>query len=85
MQYKYNKTWRQRHPVKRYQSKARYYEKHREDPENRRNTGQRWRQFELELITAPNRPPDSVLAKQFGRSVQAVQGQRHKLLRRAPA
>lgn len=77
--YNWNKAWRLRHPDGRYRSKDRYYSKHRETPANRRNSRQWWTHEHLLLIIAPDRPPDSVLAKQIGRSVQAIQGMRWRL------
>lgn len=77
--YVHNKTWRIRHPKKRYESKKRYYRRHRNNPQNRKNSGQEWTPSELKRITARVRPPDSVLARKIGRSVEAVQVKRSKL------
>ena len=77
--YDWNKKWRKTHPAGRNASKARYYKKHRETPENRRNSNQKWSEHEVALLLSPSRPPDSILAKVLGRSVQALQGKRSKL------
>lgn len=79
MSYIHNKAWRLHNPNKRYEGKQRYYEKHREHPENRRNAGQEWTLSEMALITAPERPVDSVLAKKLGRSVEAIQLKRSSM------
>lgn len=78
--YQWNKAWRYRHPAKRQAGKGRYYQKHRDTLENSRNARRWWTAPEIALITAPNRPPDSVLAKQLGRSVQAIQIKRGKVV-----
>lgn len=78
-QYRYNKVWRQRHPKKRQADKMRYYRKHRYYPQRREQRKVWWSPSEIELITAPNRPPDRILAKQLSRSVQAIQVKRSKL------
>ncbi len=77
--YAANKRWRHRHPKKRYMGKARYYGKYRDDPECMRNAGQEWTLSAIERIIAPDRPLDSILAKELGRSLQAIQQMRNKL------
>ena len=77
--YAYNKRWRMHHPSKRYKGKSRYYARHRDNPQNSRNARQEWTISDLDRITAEDRPPDSILAKQLGRSVAAVHIMRCKL------
>lgn len=72
-------VWRKRHPEKRNIERKRYYEKHRVNSVNRRNAGQEWTLFEKKRITAVDRPPDPVLARELGRSVQAIQTQRFNM------
>lgn len=79
MAYKHNKNWRLRNPEKRYEGKARYYRKHKESPENSRNSRQEWILSEIKQITDPERPSDTILARKLGRSVSAVQAQRCQL------
>lgn len=79
--YVYMKRWRQRYPEKRKASTRRYYAKHREAPENQLNRRKWWTADEVALITAPNRPSDPILAKQLGRSVQAIQVKRGRIPR----
>ena len=79
MSYANNKTWRIRHPEKRQKDKRAYYAKHRENIQNQENSRQEWTLLEINRITAPDRPADSILAKQIGRSVQAVQEKRAQL------
>lgn len=76
MSYTHNKTWRLHNPQKRNAGKKEYYKKHREARENLMNSRQRWTLFDIERITAPVCPSDSVLAKEIGRSVQAIQAKR---------
>lgn len=78
--YRYQKKWRQRYPEKRQRSTRRYYAKHREHPENQTRTGRPWSKMEVLLITARARPTDPVLARQLGRSVQAIQVKRNRTL-----
>ena len=77
--YKWNKAWRYKYPAKRHQSSRRYYRKHRENPANRRNSRAAWKPKEIALIIAPKHPPDPVLAKKLGRSVQAIQLKRMRV------
>lgn len=79
MSYAHNKIWRIHHSKKRNEGKKRYYAKHREDPQNRANSGQEWTLLEIERVTASDRPADSILAKQIGRSVEAIQIKRSQL------
>lgn len=70
--YKWNKTWRYKHPETRYEGKARYYKK----TQNAKNKGQRWLDWEIDLIMS-REICDTELAKELGRSVGAIQAKRH--------
>ena len=74
--YTYNKRWRLAHPEARYAEKARYYRKTTDAP-NRRGL---WTSADMDAITADNRPTDSILSSQIGRSVRSIQCKRHKML-----
>jgi len=76
--YAYNKRWRLSHPEKRYAGKLRYYQKTMDAP----NRCAPWEPFDVDTITAAGRPPDSVLASQIGRSVEAIQHKRQTMQRR---
>ena len=77
---RYGKLWRLKHTAYRNEERKTYYAKHR-TLETTRNEGQRWSKEEITLIMDANRPSDPELAKQLGRSVQAIQVKRTKLLR----
>lgn len=79
MSYASNKKWRIHYPEKRSKEKGRYYKKHRENPLCQMNAGQEWTMKEDALITAPDKPFDTTLARQIGRSVEAIQLRRHRL------
>ncbi|MEK7097244.1 MAG: hypothetical protein AAB906_00140 [Patescibacteria group bacterium] len=72
-----------RSPKKRQEDKQRYYKKHREHPDNRKNSNKRWTELEILLITSEKNLPDSILGKQIGRSVQAIHVKRAELRRNA--
>jgi hypothetical protein len=77
--YVYNKAWRLKHPKERYSQKKRYYRKHRETPKNLANGGQEWTLAQIKLITAPERSPDAIIAKEIGKSVQAIHIKRSRI------
>lgn len=70
--YKWNKSWRLKHPKKRYEGKQRYYDKTKNSP----NKGNRWMEWETELVMA-HEIPDSELSKELGRSVSSIQARRY--------
>lgn len=72
--YEYNKTWRSKHPEKRYEGKKRYYKK-TQNAKNRRNI---WKKWEIERILEKD-TCDHNLSKELGRSVEAIQIKRCKL------
>ena len=72
--YKYNKTWRYKHPEKRYANKNKYYGK----TSYSRNCGARWTQAEKELVIK-HELSDRELSAILGRSMASIQMQRHKL------
>ena len=72
--YKYNKTWRYKHPEKRYADKNRYYGK----TSYSRNCGARWTQVEEELIIK-HELSDRELSAMLGRSMGSIQKKRCKL------
>ena len=73
------KRWRLRNPEKRYRQKKSYYARHRDTFEEGRNARTEWTLTEMNRITAPDRPVDTILARELGRSVQAIQVARNKL------
>lgn len=77
--YEKTKRWRLCHPKKRYRQKKRYCARHRDTFEEGRNAHTRWTRTEMDRITAPNRPPDTILTKELGRSLQAIQIKRNKI------
>jgi hypothetical protein len=70
MSYADNKKWRDRNRPAYEAGKKRYYAQFRDGATN---SGKEWTTAELEAITAPDRPSDRELAKELGRSVQAIQ------------
>jgi hypothetical protein len=70
--------WRQENPkayrIMRARQKRRYYNRFQK---NNRRRFKRWTPAEIERITAKDRPTDRDLSKALGRSVQAIQSQRH--------
>lgn len=77
MPYKYNKRRRKRNPEKRKAERAKNYLKGRQHDFR---SGLPWSQAHSARIIAPDRPTDRELASEIGRSVEAIQAQRHKLL-----
>jgi hypothetical protein len=57
-----------------------HYAKHRDNVSNKIHSGKRWTVEEEKLLLTTDRPTDSVLARQLGRSMQALQVKRSKLL-----
>ena len=78
MSYKYNKLWRERHPKLRYCGKKKYCQR---NAVNRKNSGSHWTIEEERLVLSEGRPCDRVLARELGRSIQAIQIKRSKLVR----
>lgn len=74
--YEYNKTWRQRNPDKRYADKKNYYARGRDGD---RNSGNRWTSAEMDLAM-DHSISDRELAQKLGRSIQAVQVKRAKMV-----
>lgn len=77
MSYKHNKKWRLGHTKKRNASRMRYYHRHSEAY----CKGIRWDKRDDIMILNP-RFSDVVLHAVLGRSIQAVQGRRCRLLKR---
>lgn len=75
--YKAHKKWRKTHPKTRNEGKKRHYAKSRVGA---RNKNARWNLQDETLILAEDRPIDAKLAVTLGRSVQAIQVKRTKLL-----
>lgn len=75
-EYKYNKRWRLNHPDRRNSQKKRCYDRHEGDPRKR---GSRWVPKEIKAIMSPERPFDSVLVEQLGRSMRAVHAKREEV------
>ena len=73
----YNKRWRKKNPAKRNAARKRYYAKSQNAP----NHKQRYTEDEVEMILK-HEMPDSELAKRIGRSIQAIQGKRNKMIGR---
>ena len=71
--------WRQENPkayrLMRARQKRRYYDQFQKY--NRRRF-KRWTAAEIERITAKDRPTDRELSRTLGRTVQAIQSQRHQ-------
>jgi len=67
------KRWRKKHPEAKAAERLRYYRKFQQ---NNKRKWKPWTEKEDEKITARNKPPDSKLSRQLGRSVQAIQQRR---------
>lgn len=74
--YPRTKKWRKKHPEYKAAERLRYY---RQFQKNKRRKWKRWTEDEDQKITARNKPPDSKLSVQLGRSVQAIQQRRSAL------
>jgi hypothetical protein len=73
------RQWRTRNRDKQKTYNQLYYAKNQDDPESTRNASQRWTDHEDALITAAVRPPDSILAKQIGRTIRAIHVRRARI------
>lgn len=74
--YERKKQWREKHPEVKAAERLRYY---RQFQKNNKRKGLRWTEQEDKKITARNAPADSILSRQLGRSVQAIQQRRSSL------
>lgn len=72
--YEYNKEWRKRNPDKRGVDRKRYYAQFQGAP----NTRKPWTEAENLRVLAHD-IPDRELAKELGRSVQAIQVHRGRI------
>lgn len=77
VRYEANKKWRQNHPASWSRQKKRNYARSRKEA---RRAHQRWSLADEIMICTPQRPCDRVLSKKLGRSVQAIQVHRSKIL-----
>lgn len=75
--YKYNKKWRDNHRDAYNKGKLDYHAKTRQEA---KNEYQLWSQEEDRQVLE-HKLSDRELGKKIGRSVQAIQGRRHKLKR----
>ena len=77
--YLQNKRWRLTHPEKRHAQKKRNYAQ----TQGEKITRRKWTQHEDAqiLVEGEMRPSDAMLAKTLGRTVQAIQLRRSKLLK----
>ncbi|MFA7254216.1 MAG: hypothetical protein WC107_06735 [Patescibacteria group bacterium] len=73
------RTWKKRHPDRRNALRKANY---RSTVKNARNSHKPWEPEEDSAIIAANRPRDRELSALIGRSVQAIQVRRTKLLGR---
>jgi hypothetical protein len=74
--YERTKRWREKHPEVKAAERLRYY---RQFQKNKRRKGKRWTEEEDQKITARNKRADSILSRQLGRSVQAIQQRRSSI------
>lgn len=75
--YQRKKKWRKKYPEKRAAERKKNYEKGRKFDKNTRAS---WTSEHEGMITAADRLPDRELAKNLGRSVQAIQVRRTRVL-----
>lgn len=75
--YAAHKKWRKGHPETRNAGRKRHYEQSRPGA---RNSKERWTTEHDALIIADGRPSDRQLAAQLGRSMQAIQIRRMRIL-----
>jgi len=71
-----SRRWQDEHPEVKTKERLRYYCQFQT---NNRRKGKKWTQAEDRKITAKNKPTDSKLSVQLGRSVQAIQQRRSEL------
>jgi hypothetical protein len=74
--YARSKHWRSTHREAKAEERLRYY---RQFQKNNKRKWKKWAEEEDRRITAKNKPPDSKLSLQLGRSVQAIQQRRSEL------
>lgn len=75
MSYEVNKRWRLTHRKGRNQQRRKNYQK----TAKARNSRLAWKTKDVNIIMASDKPCDTVLAQELGRSVQAIQGKRAKI------
>jgi hypothetical protein len=79
--YACHKAWRLKNPKKRNAERKKYYDKHRDNPQNSRRSKKRWSKGEIERIISFDLSVDAIIAKEIGRSVEAIQVKRSKLIK----